>query len=40
MLPVFATVTDQIGHQHKVHKACVDDAEKELRQITAQEKKS
>jgi len=34
----FAMVVDQLGHQHKVHKCCKADAEKEIRPVTAQPK--
>jgi ribosomal protein L32 len=36
-LPYYATVTDQLGHKHRVHKICTEDAENECRRITAQE---
>lgn len=33
---VSVIITDQIGNQHHVHKACATDAEEDVRQITAQ----
>lgn len=37
-LPFYTVVTDQLGHQQKIHKCCKADAEKEIRPATAQPK--
>jgi hypothetical protein len=34
-LPFFKTVADQLGHQQKVHKCCVKDAQASIKPITA-----
>jgi len=35
VLPHFAELADPLGHVHRVHKACLKDAEKSVRKITA-----
>lgn len=37
-LPFYTVVTDQLGHQQKIHKCCKAGAEKEVRPVTAQPK--
>lgn len=37
-LPSFATVTDQAGHEHRVHKCCQKDAKASTKLITAEQR--